>query len=64
MGEVSKGIILLERALNLAPDDALIMEDLGVALISDGRIMEGEEYLRKAGKEDRIVELKSIMRAP
>lgn len=38
------------------------MEDLGVALISDGRIMEGEEYLRKAGKEDRIVELKSIMR--
>ncbi len=63
LGEVSKGIVLLERALNLAPDDALIMEDLGVALISDGRIMEGEEYLRKAGKEDRIAELKSIMRA-
>jgi len=64
LGEVAKGIVLLERALNLSPDDALIMEDLGVALISDGQVMSGEEYLRKAGKEDRISELKAIMRTP
>ncbi len=28
VGEVKKGIILLERALTIAPDDLLIMEDL------------------------------------
>jgi Flp pilus assembly protein TadD len=63
LGKANKGIILLERALNLAPEDALIMEDLGVALISDGQLSEGEAFLRKAGKEDRIGELKAIMRA-
>jgi len=27
-GDVKKGVILLERALTIAPDDILIMEDL------------------------------------
>ncbi len=62
LGNVQKGIMLLKRALNLSPEDPLIMEDLGVALISDAQIMEGEEFLKKAGKEDRIRELRGIMR--
>ena len=28
MGDIKKGIILLQRALNIAPEDELIMEDL------------------------------------
>ena len=34
VGDVKKGVILLERALTIAPDDMLIMEDLGVALLT------------------------------
>jgi len=34
MGDIKKGIILLQRALNIAPEDELIMEDLGVALLT------------------------------
>jgi len=51
----------LERALNLAPEDELIMEDLGVALISDGQNVRGEILLKKAGKSDRIDTIKTIM---
>lgn len=47
IGEVKKGIILLERALTIAPDDMLIMEDLGVALLTQGKIHEAREYLSK-----------------
>ena len=54
IGEVKKGIILLERALNIAPDDMLIMEDLGVALLTQGKIHEAREYLSKVGKESHI----------
>lgn len=28
IGDIRKGIVLLERALNIAPEDELIMEDL------------------------------------
>lgn len=28
VGDIKKGIILLERALNISPEDELIMEDL------------------------------------
>ncbi|HRI36593.1 MAG TPA: tetratricopeptide repeat protein [bacterium] len=62
LGNTGKGILILRRALNLAPDDALIMEDLGVALLSNGDVATGEDLLRRAGREDRIRELKSIMR--
>jgi Flp pilus assembly protein TadD len=31
-----RGIVLLRRALAIAPDDTLIMEDLGMALMSVG----------------------------
>ncbi|MBP8017197.1 hypothetical protein KAZ01_04265 [Candidatus Gracilibacteria bacterium] len=62
LGEIKKGIIILKRALNLAPDDKLIMEDLGVALIGDGNTELGEFYLKKAGKEFKIQELRDIMK--
>ena len=51
----------MKRALNLAPDDELIMEDLGVTLISEGDIEEGTSMLKKAGKEGRLGELKTMM---
>jgi Flp pilus assembly protein TadD len=61
-GKGERGIFLLRRALNMSPDDLLIMEDLAVALISDGACLdEAEELLKKAGKESRIRELKSLM---
>jgi hypothetical protein len=62
LGQTRKGITLLRRALNLAPNDELIMEDLGVALIGDGFVEEGSEYLKKVGKEYRIAELLSMMK--
>jgi hypothetical protein len=51
----------MKRALNLSPEDELIMEDLGVTLISEGNIEEGTSMLRKAGKESRLDELKMMM---
>ncbi len=62
IGKTTKGILILRRALNITPDDTLIMEDLGVALISNGETQAGEELLRSAGREDKIEELKTIMR--
>jgi len=32
--------MILKRALNIAPDDKFIMEDLGVALSADGSFEE------------------------
>ncbi len=51
----------MKRALNLSPDDELIMEDLGVTLISEGQVEEGASMLKKAGKESRLDELKMMM---
>jgi tetratricopeptide (TPR) repeat protein len=53
-GDLKKGVILLERALTIAPDDMLIMEDLGVALLTQWKIQEAREYLSRAGKESHI----------
>lgn len=62
LGNTDKGVLILRRALNIAPNDELIMEDLGVTLVSEGSVEEGESYLKKAGKESRIAELRSLMR--
>ena len=61
LGNPSKGVAVMKRALNLSPDDELIMEDLGVTLISEGSIEEGTSMLKKAGKESRLDELKMMM---
>lgn len=55
--EVKKWIILLERALTIAPDDVLIMEDLWVALLTQGKIHEAREYLIKVGKESHMSDM-------
>ncbi len=56
-GDVKKGVILLERALTIAPDDVLIMEDLGVALLTQGKIQEAREYLSRVGKESHMSDM-------
>lgn len=61
LGNPSKGVAVMKRALNLSPDDELIMEDLGVTLISEGNVEEGTSMLKKAGKEGRLDELKMMM---
>jgi hypothetical protein len=54
--------LFLKRALNIAPEDPLIMEDLAVALISEGfELDEAEDLLKRAGKEHRLAELKALM---
>lgn len=50
-GETAKGIAILNRALNLAPGDELITEDLAMALISDGQISEWNSLLQKIWKK-------------
>jgi Flp pilus assembly protein TadD len=61
-GSGDKGLFLLRRAMNLSPEDPLIMEDLAVALISEGIEMElAEDLLKRAGKEQRLAELKALM---
>lgn len=57
IGDVKKGVILLERALTIAPDDLLIMEDLGVALLTQGKIQEARAYLVQVGKENHISDM-------
>ncbi len=49
-GQNERGITILKRALNLAPEDHLITEDLAMALIGSGEIREGNTLLRKIGK--------------
>jgi len=56
-GDVKKWVILLERALTIAPDDLLIMEDLGVALLTQGKIQEAREYLSRVGKESHMSDM-------
>lgn len=48
--ETQKGIVILKRALNIAPNDELITEDLAMALIGIGSIVEGNKLLKKIGK--------------
>lgn len=57
VGEVKKWIILLERALTIAPDDLLIMEDLWVALLTQWKIHEAREYLTKVWKESHMSDM-------
>lgn len=61
IGQTKKWIIILKRALNIASDDQLIMEDLWVALMWDWQLDLWEFYLRKAGKEERIEEIKKFL---
>jgi len=43
-------IVILKRALNISPHDELITEDLAMALIGIGSIVEGNKLLKKIGK--------------
>lgn len=54
IGEVRKGIVVLGRALSLNPDDDLIIEDLGMALLTEGNMVEAHDLLKKIGKEKNI----------
>ena len=51
IGEHTKGITILKRALNLSPDDELIVEDLAMALIGCGEVQSGNILLEKIGKK-------------
>ena len=50
-GKTQKGIIILKRALNLAPGDELITEDLAMAIIGAGEVTEWNNLLKKLGKK-------------
>ena len=50
-GEHHKGITILKRALNLSPEDELIVEDLAMALIGSWEIQSGNSLLQKIGKK-------------
>jgi len=54
LGQTQRGISILNRALNLSPNDVLITEDLAMALIGTGDINKGNELLKKIGKEEKI----------
>lgn len=62
--EKEKWISLLRRAMNLAPNDDMIGEDLAVALISSGEIREGISILQKFQKEDRLQDMKNFWLIP
>ena len=50
VGQTDRGITILKRALNIAPEDELITEDLAMALIGSGHITEGNSLLKRIGK--------------
>ena len=50
-GDVWKGVTILKRALNIAPDDELISEDLAMALISNWNIEEWNNLLQRIWKK-------------
>lgn len=54
IGEIRKGIVVLGRALSLNPDDDLIIEDLGMALLSEWNTAEAHDLLKKIWKEKNI----------
>jgi Flp pilus assembly protein TadD len=49
--KTEKWIIILKRALNLAPGDELITEDLAMALIWAWEVTEWNNLLKKLGKK-------------
>lgn len=55
LGETSRGIAVLKRALNISPDDELITEDLAMALIGAWEIQQGNSLLKKIGKTGNAV---------
>lgn len=60
-GKTAKWITILKRALNISPEDILIMEDLWVALMWDWQTELWEFYLKKAWREDRLYEMRSYL---
>lgn len=56
LGQRKKWIFILNRALNIAPEDKFIMEDLWMALIWDGSYDDWIIFLKKAWREDKIKE--------
>ncbi|MDD4151169.1 MAG: tetratricopeptide repeat protein [Candidatus Gracilibacteria bacterium] len=54
VGETTRGISILKRALNISPNDPLITEDLAMALIGIGEITEGNALLEKIGYSNKI----------
>lgn len=59
--QTSKGVTILKRALNLSPEDILIMEDLWVALMWSWQEELWEFYLKKAWREDKILEMRQYL---
>lgn len=51
IGSHQKWIAILKRALNISPDDILIVEDLAMALIGLWEIQSGNTLLEKIGKQ-------------
>jgi len=51
IGETAKGIMILKRALVIAPNDELITEDLAMALIGTWEISQWNQLLQKIGKK-------------
>ncbi len=51
IGNTPRWIAILKRALVISPDDKLINEDLAMALIGNGHIFEGNEILKRIGKQ-------------
>jgi predicted Zn-dependent protease len=47
----SEGLVLIEKANKLSPDDPFILDSMGWALFRLGRYAEAEAYLRRALKE-------------
>lgn len=50
VGEYEKWISILKRALHLSPNDELITEDLAMALIGNGEVLEWNVLLRQIEK--------------
>jgi tetratricopeptide (TPR) repeat protein len=52
LGKTERGIAILKRALNISPEDELIAEDLAMALIGAGEVLEGNILLKKISKKN------------
>ena len=55
--QITKGIFILKRALNIHPNDFLITEDLAMALISNWDLKEWNELLKKIWKGPKEVKI-------
>ncbi|MDQ7009133.1 MAG: hypothetical protein Q9M94_02480 [Candidatus Gracilibacteria bacterium] len=53
-GQYEKGIYILKRAQFINPEDYLIKEDLAMALIGSGEVLEGNAILRQVRKNEFI----------